>query len=328
MATTLWKGHLTFGLVSIPIKLFRAARAEKVRMHHLQRQSGARVRQVFVPATLSESTEEPRKAEPAPATSARSAGPEKRLQPDERVARPAALEEPVYAEQGGIPKQGIPKQDLVRGFEYAKDKYVEFEPAELEQIAPQNSSTMEIIEFVKFAEVDPVYLEDSYYVAADRGGDKPYGLLFEALRKTGYSAIAEFVMHRRDHTIILRPGSHGIIAHTLFYQDEVKGENEFHANSGLATPGEMNLAVKLIEALATRFEPEKFTDKYRQRLQTAIAEKIGTGAIKEAPASGYSAPVVDIMTALKESLNQARKPAAREAGESAASAAGKKRRAR
>jgi DNA end-binding protein Ku len=306
MATTLWKGRLTFGLVSIPVKLFRAARAEKVRMHHLQRQSGARVRQVFVPA------EETCKAEAAPATS----------------ARPAAVEEPGSAEPRGIPKQGIPKQDLVRGFEYAKDKYVEFEPAELEQIAPQNSSTMEIIEFVKFAEVDPVYLEDSYYVAADKGGEKPYGLLFEALRKTGYSAITEFVMYRRDHTIILRPGRHGIIAHTLFYQDEVKRENEFHANSELATPGEMNLAVKLIEALATRFEPEKFTDKYRQKLQTAIAEKIETGAFKEAPASSYSAAVVDIMTALKQSLNQARKPAASEVRGTAANAAGKKTRAR
>jgi DNA end-binding protein Ku len=90
----------------------------------------------------------------------------------------------------------------------------------------------------------------------------------------------------------------------------------------------MNLAVQLIEALATRFEPEKFTDKYRQRLQTAIAEKIETGAIKEAPASSYSAPVVDIMTALKESLNQARKPAASEGRGSAAGAAGKKRRVR
>ena len=199
MATTLWKGHLTFGLVSIPVKLFRAARAEKVRMHHLQRESGARVRQVFVPAG------EPREAEAAPTTSARRGEPEKRLEPDRRVARPAAAEEPVYAEP-----RGIPKQDLVRGFEYAKDKYVEFEPAELEQIAPQNSSTMEIIEFVKFAEVDPVYLEDSYYVAADRGGEKPYGLLFEALRKTGYSAIAEFVMYRRDHTIILRPAAMGL----------------------------------------------------------------------------------------------------------------------
>lgn len=296
MASTLWKGHLTFGLVSIPIKLFRAARAEKVHMHNLQRETGTRVRQVFVPA---DDTPETERRLPAP-------------QPLQTVQEPHESRAPVA------------RQDLVRGFEYEKDKYVAFEPAELENLAPRNSSIMQIVEFVRFAEVDPVYLETSYYVAPDRGGEKPYSLLFESLRKTGHSAIAEFVMHRRDQTIILRPGPHGITAHTLFYEDEVRRDLEFHADSALVTPREMDLAIKLVEALEAPFEPEKFKDQYRERLKSAIAAKLETGAITEAKPAGHPAPVIDIMAALKESLAQAKKPPASE--RKAKEETGKKRR--
>jgi DNA end-binding protein Ku len=306
MAATLWKGHLSFGLVSIPIKLVRAARAEKVQMHHLQRQTGSRVRQLLVP-------EAPVDAAP------------------EEIAPVAARRLTVAPPPSGLPSSptpaAVPKQDLVRGFEYEKNKYVAFEPEELEQIAPRNSTTMEILQFVKLAEVDPVYLENSYYAVPDKGGEKPYALLFEALRKTGNSAIAEFVMYRRDQTILLRAAQHGIIGHTLFHNDEVRRNEEFRVDSAMVKPAETELAIKLVEALAAPFEPEKFKDKYRERLQAAISEKIGTGAITEARATGRTAPVIDIVEALKASLNQARKPAAREtaSGNSKAAPAGKKK---
>jgi DNA end-binding protein Ku len=102
------------------------------------------------------------------------------------------------------------------------------------------------------------------------------------------------------------------VAHTLFHNDEVRAGEEFHADAGLVKPGETELAVKLVEALAAPFEPAKFKDKYRERLKEAIAEKIGTGAVTEAPAGGTAAPVVDIMAALKASLSNARKPVGRE----------------
>lgn len=316
MASTIWKGHLTFGLVSIPIRLFRAARAEKVHMHNLRRNTGSRVRQVFVPSGEGREAAQAgpslmaAKTQPAQAPDAATVA-ESKILPEagERAAPPA-----------------IPRSELVRGFEYEKNRYIEFEPEELEGIAPKTSGDMQIIEFTRFAEVDPVYLETSYYVAADKGGDKPYALLFEALKTTGYAAIAEFVMHRRDQTVILRTGRRGIVAHTLFYEDEVRSESEFQADPELVLPKEMDLAVKLVEALAAKFEPGKFKDKYREKLRAAIAAKLETGAVVDAAArAGELPPVVDIMAALKESLAKAKKPVASE-GKAAASTPEKKKR--
>jgi DNA end-binding protein Ku len=312
MAATLWRGQLTFGLVSVPIKLLRAARAEKVRMHNLQRETGHRIKQVFVaPATdpesepESEDTEEPEEApvvtHSIPAQAARTAQPVK--------GQP--VKEPSVNEQS-VQEHVVAPSDLVRGFEYEKGKYVKFEKAELESIAPRNSSEMQIVEFVSFAEVDPIYLETSYYIAADKGGEKTYALLFEALRETGQSALAEFVMYRRDQIIILRAGQHGMIGHTLFHEDELKRENEFHADTSLVTPKELDLAKKLIEALTGHFEPQKFKDKYRERLQAAIADKIDSGAVQKVGPAVRQAPVIDIMSALKESLMRVKKPAATE----------------
>src|SRR2546423_7043753 len=154
MASTIWKGHLTFGLVSIPIKLTRAARAEKVHMHNLQRKTGGRVRQVFVPAEEPPASQEepvpPRKGVLEMGPSLVAARTQVAPYPAERNL-PAEVEERPF-------DQGIPRSELVRGFEYQKGKYVEFEPEELDKIAPKTSDSMEIVEFVRFAEVDAVYL--------------------------------------------------------------------------------------------------------------------------------------------------------------------------
>jgi DNA end-binding protein Ku len=294
MASTIWKGRLNFGLVSIPIKLSRAARAEKIHMHKIQRETGNRVRQVFVPretAALPEPAPElpeqaPGKIPPSPVPTSVA---------KHAVAEPAPLS----------------RDEIVQGFQYEKDRYVQFEPEELAQIAPRSSPDMQILEFVKFAEIDPVYLETSYCVAPDAGGDKPYALLFETLKKSGYAAIGEFVMHRRDQILVLRPGKHGLIAHTMFYVDEVKSQNEYHSETDAPRGKEMELALKLVDAMAGEFDPEKFKDQYRERLRQAIAQKIeGAPVQPEAPPS--KKPVVDIMAALQESLSRVKKPAARE----------------
>jgi DNA end-binding protein Ku len=306
MASTIWKGRLNFGLVSIPIKLTRAARAEKVHMHKVQRTTGARVRQVFVPTAAP--------IEPPPREEAEEDEPEET--PRGRTVAPISA-----AMTPGVPAPVVPrvepgalgKADIVHGFEYEKDRYVKFEPEELAALAPSNSPDMEIVEFVRAGEIDPVYLETSYYVAPDAGGEKPYALLFEALKKSGYAAIGEFVMHRRDQILVMRPGEHGLIGHTLFYEDEVRRRDEFHTDTGLVGAKEMDLAMKLVDALKGKFEPEKFKDKYRERLKTAIAQKVESGQVTEtaAPAT-VKAPVVDIMAALQASLAKARKPVAKE----------------
>jgi DNA end-binding protein Ku len=299
VAATLWKGQLTFGLVSIPIRLIRAARAEKIHMHNVSRRTHSRVKQVFIP--------EVPEPEPAPVTAPPQSGRTSTVVPFARAKQASPPVAPLSSEIAPIPKQ-----DLVRAFEHQKEKYVPFEPRELENIAPRNSTTMEILEFVRFDEVDPIYLETSYYVLPDKGGEKPFALLYEALRKTGHSAVAEVVMYRRDQVMLIRAAAHGLIGHTLFHDDEVRKTEEFQADTSLIKPSETELAIKLVESLVSPWDPSKFKDKYRARLEQAIAGKVATGAIAESPAPAESKPVVDIVAALKASLEQMKKPAGRE----------------
>jgi DNA end-binding protein Ku len=301
MAATIWKGRLNFGLVSIPIKLFRAARAEKIHMHKLQRESGLRVHQVFVPVENASSPEKPTEKQLLPDTP---------VKPESTVVHGAG-NEPAGSAAAATP--GLSPKEIVHGFEYDTDRYVQFEAEELAKIAPRSSPDMQILKFVRFAEVDPVYLETSYYVAPDTGGDKPYALLFEALKKTGYAAIGEMVMHRRDQIIVIRPGEHGLIAHTLFYEDEVKRDNEHHVASGLTGGKEMDLAIKLVDALAGKFEAGKFKDQYRERLRHAISEKVESGAVTQPATGAPKKPAIDIMAALAESLTRLKKPVKSEA---------------
>jgi DNA end-binding protein Ku len=151
-------------------------------------------------------------------------------------------------------------------------------------------------------------MESSYYVAPDEAGEKPYSLLFEGLKRTGYVALAKVAMHNREHIVILRPGVKGIILHTMYYADEVRKVEEFRTDSTLVKDKELALATTLIESLAAPFEPEKYKDGYRENLMTMIKAKVEGRELVEAPEAEKLAPVVDIMEALKMSLAQAKKP--------------------
>lgn len=257
MASTVWKGHLTFGLVSLPIKLFSAARSETVSFNQLHKSDHSRVKQVL------------------------------------------------YCQAEDKP---VPRSELVKGYEYEKDKYVVLDEEDVKKAAPPSAKTMEILEFVKTDEVDPVYMESSYYVAPDEAGEKPYSLLFEGLKRTGYVALAKVAMHNREHIVILRPGQKGIILHTMYYADEVRKVEEFRTDSTLIKDKEVDLAKMLIESLAAPFEPEKYKDSYRENLMAMIKAKVEGKELVEAPTTEKLAPVVDIMEALKMSLAQAKKP--------------------
>src|SRR5437588_7090418 len=154
MASTVWKGHLTFGLVSMPVKLYSAARSETVSFNQLHKHDNSRVKQV------------------------------------------------IYCQAEDKP---IQRSEIVKGYEYEKDKYVVIEDEDIKRVAPKTAKTMEILEFVKAEQVDPIYLESSYYIAPDEGGEKPYALLFQALRESSYYALAKVAMHNRQHIIVLRP---------------------------------------------------------------------------------------------------------------------------
>jgi len=258
MASTVWKGHLTFGLVSLPVRLYSAARSETVSFNQLHKTDNSRVKQVL------------------------------------------------YCQLEDKP---VPRSDLVKGYEYEKDRYVVIDEEDIKKVAPQTAKTMEILEFVKSGEVDPIFFESSYYLAPDDAGEKAYALLFEALRRTGYVAIAKVAMHNREHAVVLRPGDQGILMHTLYYRDEIRRVEEFRTDKSLVREKELDLAVTLIESLAATFEPEKYTDGYRENLKAMIQAKIHGRQTVEVAAPQHLAPVVDILEALKMSLASAKKPA-------------------
>jgi DNA end-binding protein Ku len=255
MATSVWKGHLTFGLVSLPVKLFTAARSETLSFNQLHKHDNSRIKQV------------------------------------------------IYCQAEDKP---IPRDEIVKGYEYEKGKYVVIEDEEVKKVAPKTAKVMEILEFVKAGDVDPVYLESSYYMAPDEGGEKPYALLFEALKDTKYYAVAKIAMHNREHIVVVRPGERGMILHTMYYEDEVRRTEEFRTDTSKVTEREMNLAKMLVESLAAEFEPGKYHDTYRTNLRQMIDAKVEGHKIVETP-EPHIAPVIDIMEALKKSL-EARKP--------------------
>jgi DNA end-binding protein Ku len=257
MAASVWKGHLTFGLVSFPVRLFSAARSETISFNLLHKTDHSRIRQV----TYCQAEDKP-----------------------------------------------IERSDLVKGYEYEKGHYVVIDDEDIKKVAPKTAKVMEILEFVQADQVDPIYLESSYYMAPDEGGEKPYALLFEALRQSQYYAVAKVAMHNREHIIILRPGAKGILTHTMFYQDEIRQVEEFRTDSSLVRDKELEMAKMLISSLEADFEPAKYHDAYRDNLQKMIEAKIEGKGVVETPEPKV-APVIDIMEALKRSLAEKRKPA-------------------
>jgi DNA end-binding protein Ku len=258
MASTVWKGHVTFGLVSFPVKLYTAARSETISFNQLHKEDHSRVKQVL------------------------------------------------YCQAEDKP---IARADIVKGYEYEKGRWVVVEDEEIKRMAPPSAKSMEILEFVKSSEVDPVYFESSYYMAPDEAGERPYALLYEALERTGYTGVAKITMHNREHIALFRPGPTGLMMHTMYYADEVRAVDEFRTDKTLVKEKELDLAKMLIESLAAEFQPEKYRDSYRDNLRAMIEAKI-QGKEVVAPPEPETARVIDIMEALKQSLAIARKPAA------------------
>jgi len=257
MASTVWKGHLTFGMVSFPVKLYSAARSESISFNQLHKHDGSRIKQVIF------------------------------CQAEDKA---------------------IPRTEIVKGYEYEKDHYVVIEDEDIKKVAPQSAKVMEILEFVKSTDVDPIYLETSYYMAPDDAGEKPYALLFDALKKTGYAGVAKIAMHNREHIVILRPGENGVLMHTMYFAHEIRKVDEFRTDLTLVKEKEVALAQTLIEALAAEFEPAKYKDSYRENLLKLIEDKKEGKEVVATPEPKQE-KVVDILEALKASIAAAKKPA-------------------
>jgi DNA end-binding protein Ku len=310
MPSIVWKGHLTFGLVSIPVKLFRAARRERVRMHYVHRSEAAEP-----PPTTPLSARGAEPITPLPQPHRVETGPRKMEPQAEPEAVPPAA--PVTRVRQSLvtsdDEESISRTDILRGYEVEPDRYVVFERDELKSLQRRTSPNMEIVRSVHLAEIDPVFFETSYYVVPDRGGENPYAILFEALRATQHVALARVGMHGREHVVVLRPGAHGMLAHTMFYTDEIRFENEFRTDVKAVGARELQLAKTFLEAIEAPFAPEEFKDVYREELQAMIAKKMTQADIAPAAqTSPEAAPVVDILEALRKSIDIARKPPAQE----------------
>jgi DNA end-binding protein Ku len=205
----------------------------------------------------------------------------------------------------------VERNEIVKGFEYRKGEYVIIEPEEIKKIEPKTAKAMEILQFVKQEEVDPIYFESSYYMMPDDAGKRPYLLLTKAMEESGYLAIAKLTMHNREYTVILRPKTNGLVLHTMYYADEIREVEGFGEDKAELKAGELKVANQLIEALADKFEPEKFHDTYEENLKAMIKARLEGREVTAVEKPGKPAPVADLMDALKQSLAQMGKKGAR-----------------
>lgn len=263
MPTSAWKGYISFGLISVPIRLFAAARYSHVAFHEIHRKCGNRVRQqMYCPY-------------------------------DEEV---------------------VSRDEIAMGYEIAKDKYVLVDPAELKELHPRSSTVMEILQFVKMSDVDPIYFETSYFSVADPAGERAYAVLLKAMSSMNFAAIAKVTMHQKERTVVIRPFERGLLVHTMYYPNEIREVNGYGKSPAKdASKQEMDLATQFARGLLKPFHPEEFHDDYSARVMQLIESKGKGKAAPKMEKAPKLAPIVDLTEALRKSLAENRKstPAAK-----------------
>jgi DNA end-binding protein Ku len=250
MPATVWKGFISFGLVSFPVRLFSAARAETVHFHMLHKKDQSRVKEVW------------------------------------------------YCVEENKP---IERSDIEKGYEISKGKFIVVADEELKKIAPMTATTIDVLQFVGNDEVDPIYFEKSYYVAAEEKTAKPYLLFVAALKETKQVAIAKIAMHNREHIVLIRPFESSLVLHTLFYPAELHKANRGEASKTTYSAKELELATNLVNHLKEPFNPQGFTDTYRENVARLIEQK-QKGEKISAVKQQRQAPVISLVEALKRSL--------------------------
>jgi DNA end-binding protein Ku len=255
MASTVWKGYISFGLISVPVRLFAAAREEHVSFNQIHEVCGSRIKQqTYCPVC-------------------------------ERV---------------------VERSELLKGYPIDKDTYVVVSSEELKGLEADSSEVMEILQFVKLSDVDPIYYQSSYYSVAEDPGRKAYTLLMEAMEKLEVAAIAKVTFHQREQIVLIRPYHHGILLHTLYFSAEVREISEYGKDEDLSVQKtEVELAEQFIRQLTAKFDPEQYKDEYQDRVMKLIENKqAGEAIVGSQPQRRRLAPVIDLMDALKKSIEQ------------------------
>ena len=253
-ARSIGSGTISFGLVSIPFKLFTAVSPKSVSFNMLHKTCGGRLKQQL-------------------------------LCPVDNVV--------------------VERSDTIRGFEYARDQYVKFTDDELKSLEAARTDSLELVEFVPASTVDFLYIEKTYFLGPDKGGDRAYRLLSEALEKAQRLAVGRFAQRGKDNLVIIRPYKKGLILHECYYADEVRSFDDVETGGDFEfKPIELELANKLIEQLdQDAFEPSRFRDTWADKVKEAVEKKIAGEDVQAAP-EAPKAQIIDLLEALKRSVAQ------------------------
>jgi DNA end-binding protein Ku len=253
MASTVWKGYISFGLISVPVRLFAAARENHVSFNQIHKECGTRTKQqIYCPHC-------------------------------ERV---------------------VERSELAKGYPVEKDTYVLVTEDELKSLEAASSEVMEILQFVKLDDVDPIYFQTSYFSVAEDPGRRAYALLLQGMEHLQVAAIAKITLHQREQVILVRPYKKGLTLHTLYYTAEVREISEYGKDEDLKLqPQEVQLAEQFMSQLTGAFQPEIYKDEYEAQVEKLVESKeAGLLAANGQPAPRRLAPVINLMDALKKSI--------------------------
>lgn len=268
---SIWNGVISFGLVTIPVRLYTATESHDVNFHLIHKTDGARLKMV----------------------------------------RWCPVED-----------REVPWEEVERGYEISKDTFAPLTDKDLERIPLPTVQTVEITDFVEAAQVDPIYLDKSYYLGPDQKGARAYVLLRRALETTGRAAVAKVAIRDRESLCLVRPYRDALVLETLHYADEIRETADLKVpKNGEIRPQELKMALSLIDNLAADFDPSRYQDNYQEALQRLIDAKAEGRPIPKAPAA--RGKVVDLMEALRASVEASKRRVVRP-GKPAAQAAGKR----
>lgn len=301
---------LSFGLVSIPVKLFSATEASSAVRFKLMRADGARVRQQYVSDAPADEGLEQEPATPGnPKPSSRRQDPSPlALSSNVRALRASEVSLPQPAlDIDEPPPSVVERDDIVKGYEFEKGRFVLFTSDELKALQEASRRTIDIVSFVPQATIDPAYYDKAYLLAPEKRGSKPYSLLYEALRTSGRCALAKWAWRSRQYVVQVRAVDGGLVLQQLRYAEEVRSVRDLKIELAPVTKPELQLALQLIEHISEEaFDPTQFVDEEKQRILAAVQRKIaGQEVVAPQHVEASRAEVVDLMTALRASLSKA-----------------------